>query len=132
MSPQNCNRRIDQWLFFSRLTKSRSLAGRLVVTGKIRINKEKVNKAAQLVHEGDVITALLHKQVRIIRIDALGTRRGPASEAQLLYTDITPKEENKKKGRFIGGSSPSRPQGMGRPTKKDRRKIDSLKPYAGD
>jgi len=132
MSQQSCNRRIDQWLFFSRLTKSRSLAGRLVVSGKIRINKEKVNKASQLVHEGDVITALLNKQVRIIRIDALGTRRGPASEAQLLYTDITPKEENKKVGRFIGGHSPSRPQGMGRPTKKDRRKIDSLKPYAGD
>ena len=122
-------RRVDQWLFFSRLTKSRSLAGRLVTTGKVRLNKEKLVKPSQTVKVGDVITAMINQRLRVIQVDALGHRRGPASEAQLLYTDLTPKEEKGDKGRVIVANSPSRPKGMGRPTKKDRRRIDSLKSY---
>ena len=129
MSQTNLTRRVDQWLFFSRLTKSRSLAGRLVTTGKVRLNKEKLVKPSQTVKEGDVITAMINNKVRIIRVEALGVRRGPASEAQLLYTDLTPKEEKGDKGRLVVANSPSRPKGMGRPTKKDRRRIDSLKSY---
>ena len=129
MSQTNLTRRVDQWLFFSRLTKSRSLAGRLVTTGKVRLNKEKLVKPSQTVKEGDVITAMINNRVRVIRVEALGTRRGPASEAQLLYTDLTPKEEKGDKGRLVVANSPSRPKGMGRPTKKDRRRIDSLKSY---
>ena len=124
-------RRVDQWLFFSRLTKSRSLAGRLVTTGKVRLNKEKLVKPSQTVKVGDVITAMINQRVRVIQVDALGHRRGPASEAQLLYTDLTPKEEKGDKGRVIVANSPSRPKGMGRPTKKDRRRLDSLKSYTG-
>ena len=131
MSQTNLTRRVDQWLFFSRLTKSRSLAGRLVTTGKVRLNKEKLVKPSQTVKEGDVITAMINNKVRIIRVEALGVRRGPASEAQLLYTDLTPKEEKGDKGRLVVANSPSRPKGMGRPTKKDRRRIDSLKSYTG-
>ncbi len=124
-------RRVDQWLFFSRLTKSRSLAGRLVTTGKVRLNKEKLVKPSQTVKVGDVITAMINQRLRVIQVEALGHRRGPASEAQLLYTDLTPKEEKGDKGRLIVANSPSRPKGMGRPTKKDRRRLDSLKSYTG-
>ncbi len=129
MSQINVMRRVDQWLFFSRLTKSRSLAGRLVTSGKVRLNKEKLVKPSQTVKVGDVITAMINNRVRIIRVEALGTRRGPASEAQLLYTDLTPEEKKSDKGRLMVANSPSRPKGMGRPTKKDRRRIDSLKSY---
>ena len=131
MSQTNLTRRVDQWLFFSRLTKSRSLAGRLVTTGKVRLNKEKLVKPSQTVKEGDVITAMINNGVRIIRVEGLGTRRGPASEAQLLYTDLTPEQKKHDKGRLVVANSPSRPKGMGRPTKKDRRRIDSLKSYTG-
>ncbi len=124
-------RRVDQWLFFSRLIKSRSLAGRLVTTGKVRLNKEKLVKPSQTVKVGDVITAMINQRLRVIQVEALGHRRGPASEAQLLYTDLTPKEEKGDKGRLIVANSPSRPKGMGRPTKKDRRRLDSLKSYTG-
>ena len=129
MIKTNAGRRIDQWLFFTRLCKSRSLAGRLVETGKIRVNKEKVNKPAQLVHEGDVITAIINRKLWVVEVVALGTRRGPASEAQQLYTDKTPQTPLEKKTPPIAAFTPTRPKGMGRPTKKDRRKIDSLKPY---
>ncbi len=127
MTQSNPNRRIDQWLFYSRLIKSRSLASRMVEAGKIRINKEKINKASQAVQVGDVITAMIHQRLRVIRIEALGSRRGPAEEAQGLYTDLTPKEVSPLKNKRFDGVSPSRPKGMGRPTKKDRRKLDSLK-----
>ena len=131
MSQTNLTRRVDQWLFFSRLTKSRSLAGRLVTTGKVRLNKEKLVKPSQTVKEGDVITVMINNGVRIIRVEGLGTRRGPASEAQLLYTDLTPEQKKHDKGRLVVANSPSRPKGMGRPTKKDRRRLDSLKSYTG-
>lgn len=132
MTQQHLQRRIDQWLFFSRLIKSRSIAGRLIEAGKVRVNKEKVTKTSQGVREGDVITAMINQKLRIIKVEGLGVRRGPALEAQLLYTDLTPKDEPSKKGRVIGTSSPSRPKGAGRPTKKDRRKIDSLKLFSGE
>lgn len=129
MVKTNAGRRIDQWLFFARLCKSRSLAGRLVEAGKIRINREKTNKPAQLVHEGDVITAMLNRQVRVIEVVGLGTRRGPAAEAVTLYNDKTPVTPSAKKSPAITAFTPTRPKGMGRPTKKDRRKMDSLKPH---
>lgn len=129
MVKTNAGRRIDQWLFFTRLCKSRSLAGRMVETGKIRINKEKVNKPAQLVHEGDVITAIINRRLWVVEVVALGTRRGPAAEAQNLYIDKTPQTPIEKKTPAIDAFTPTRPKGMGRPTKKDRRKIDSLKPH---
>ena len=129
MTQSNPNRRIDLWLFYTRLIKSRSLAGKLVEGGKVRINKEKVVKPAQSVQVGDVITAIIHKEVRVIRVEALGTRRGPASEAQSLYTDLTPREETRLKKDKFSELSPSRPKGAGRPTKKDRRKLDSLKRF---
>lgn len=132
MTKATAQRRIDQWMFFSRLMKSRSLAARLVETGRVRVNKEKVKKPSSMLSKGDVITAMFGQKLRIIQVDELGSRRGPAVEAVLLYTDLTPKEESSKKGRFIGGSSPSRPKGMGRPTKKDRRRMDSLKLYSGE
>ena len=132
MMKTGAGRRVDQWLFFARLCKSRSLAGRLVEAGRIRINREKVTKPAALVHQGDVITAMINQKLRIVEVVELGARRGPAAEAVGLYSDLTPKEETPRKGRLIGATSPSRPKGAGRPTKKDRRKMDLLKPNPDD
>jgi ribosome-associated heat shock protein Hsp15 len=132
MSKDVTERRIDQWLFYSRLVKSRSLAGRLVEAGKLRVNKVKVSKPSSLVRKGDVITSMINRDLKIIEILELGVRRGPASEAKELYNDITPKEAPRPKpGRFTA-KTPSRPKGEGRPTKKDRRKYDSIKPDPQD
>lgn len=125
-------RRIDQWLFFARLCKSRSLAGRIVEAGHIRINREKVTKPAALLHEGDVITAMINRQLKVVEVAALGTRRGPATEAAELYIDKTPQTPDKRKSPAITAFTPTRAKGMGRPTKKDRRRIDSLKPHPED
>ncbi len=80
--------RIDKWLWFARMVKTRTLAAAIVSHGQVRLNKVKVAKPAQEVGPGDVITLAAHGRVRVVKVLAIGTRRGPASEAQTLYEDM--------------------------------------------
>lgn len=120
--------RLDKWLWFARFVKTRSQASRVIVAGKIRINRQRVTKPAASVKKGDVITAVINRRIRVIRIAALGTRRGPASEAVELYDDLTPAEPASSAADGDAGSpllSLSRERGSGRPTKRERRLLDS-------
>ena len=112
--------RIDKWLFFARVTKSRSLAAKLVLAGRVRVNREKVEQAAHPVKQGDVLTVTLDRRVLVYRILGSGVRRGPATEARTLYADLTPAAAE------APGASPARAPGAGRPTKKERRALDRL------
>ncbi len=80
--------RIDKWLWFARLVKTRSLAQRLVAAGNVRVNRTRLTKASQTVAPGDVISMLAHDRVRVIRVERPGHRRGQAPEARLLYTEL--------------------------------------------
>ncbi len=80
--------RIDKWLWFARMVKTRTLAAAIVSQGQVRLNKVKVAKPAQEVGPGDIITLAAHGRVRVIKVLGIGTRRGPASEAQTLYEDM--------------------------------------------
>lgn len=80
--------RIDKWLWFARMVKTRTLAASIVSRGQVRLNKVKIAKPAQEVGPGDVITLAAHGRVRVLKVLAIGTRRGPASEAQTLYEDM--------------------------------------------
>ena len=80
-------RRIDQWLFFARIAKTRSLAQKLVEAGHVRINKVKVVKPGHGVKPGDVLTVAARGTVRVLKVLHPGTRRGPPAEAQALYED---------------------------------------------
>lgn len=80
--------RIDKWLWFARMVKTRTLAAAIVSQGQVRLNKVKVAKPAQEIGPGDVITLAAHGRVRVIKVLAIGARRGPASEAQTLYEDM--------------------------------------------
>jgi ribosome-associated heat shock protein Hsp15 len=81
--------RIDKWLFFARVVKSRSLAAKLVQSGRVRVNRDKVEQAAHPVKPGDVLTITLDRRVLVHRVVACGTRRGPAAEARTLYEELT-------------------------------------------
>lgn len=85
-SPQGI--RLDKWLFFARVFKSRALAAERIEAGGVRVNAQSCSKPGKLVRPGDRIVVSAHGQVRAIQIDALGQRRGPASEAQQLYHDL--------------------------------------------
>lgn len=117
--------RIDKWLFFTRLVKSRSLAARLSTGGRVRINRDKIDQASYGVKVGDIVTVTLDRRVIAYKVIELGERRGSAPEAQLLYQDVTPVPENKPG--HAKAIAERRDAGSGRPTKRDRRATERLK-----
>ena len=82
--------RLDQWLWFARLVKSRSLAARLCTAELVLINDTPVKKPNQSVRPGDLLVIRFHGVERTLRVLGLGTRRGPAPEARMLYDEISP------------------------------------------
>lgn len=90
--------RIDKWLFFARVVKSRSLAQKLAISGAVRVNREKVSHAARIVRPGDVLTISVHERVRVLRVLDPGLRREPASEAARLFEDLTPPAQRRPEG----------------------------------
>ncbi len=115
--------RLDKWLWFTRIAKTRTLATRLVETGKARINRARVTKASRTVQPGDVITLVIHEQVRVLKVLACGTRRGPAAEARELYEDMSPPPLKHETAIKAPPSPAQREKGAGRPTKRDRRQM---------
>ncbi|RQP17335.1 MAG: RNA-binding S4 domain-containing protein [Brucella intermedia] len=118
--------RIDKWLFFARVVKSRSLAAKLAVGGKVRVNRDKIEQAANQVKVGDVLTITLDRRILVYKIVAPGERRGPAPEAQLLYEDLSPPPAPAS-AVVPEAATPQRESGAGRPTKKERRETDRLR-----
>jgi ribosome-associated heat shock protein Hsp15 len=81
--------RLDKWLWFARFAKSRTLAAKLVTSGFVRVNGQRADNAAKALAVGDVITLALARTTLLVRVEGLGMRRGPAPEAQTLYTDLS-------------------------------------------
>lgn len=126
--------RLDQWLWFSRLTKSRSIAQCLILEGKVRVNRAKVGKSSHGLKAGDVITVAGGRQAQVVRVVGFGHRRGPATEARLLYEDLSERsltmgvgEEANGESAGDRGAEPMRDPGSGRPTKRERRETDRLR-----
>jgi ribosome-associated heat shock protein Hsp15 len=121
--------RLDKWLWYARLYKSRTLAGAEVNGGGFRVNRDLVKKASQALQVGDVITFSKGPYVRVVEVAALGARRGPASEAQMLYNDLNPPESqpSTRTPKAKPGAFGYREPGAGRPTKKQRREVEQLR-----
>lgn len=116
--------RLDKWLFFTRLAKSRTRAARMIEDGKVRLNRVKCDRASQTIQADDVITVSIRGQVRVLRVLAEATRRGPAAEAQALYADLSPPAL--LQGLRAGSGAPA-PGNPGRPSKRDRRALVALR-----
>lgn len=123
-APAPASLRLDKWLWHARFCRTRSLAAKLCESGRIRIAGNHVVKAHQPVRAGDVLTFPLGHAIRVVRVVALGERRGPAPEAQTLYDDLTPPAP----AAADRPPTAERTAGSGRPTKRERRDIDRLKP----
>ena len=82
--------RLDKWLWFARVVKTRTLAARLVAEGHVRVNAKRIETPAKAIEPGDVLTISLERQVRILKVVAPGTRRGGYPEARLLFEDLSP------------------------------------------
>ena len=128
--------RLDKWLWFARFVKTRTLAADIVSAGKVRLNRARVEKPAQTVRAGDVLTLNLNRRIYLVRVLGIGERRGPSAAARSLYEELTaegdvikPQPSSSPPGaawRPIERSPVARPMGSGRPTKKERREIDRL------
>lgn len=123
--------RLDKWLWYARVVKSRTLAAALIEAGRVRMNRVKVDKPRQIVRPDDVLTITIHHKIRVLKVVLPGQRRGPASEAQTLYEDLTPPPEPKAAGQDqsdpLRGPLAQREPGASRPTKRERRQIDQLR-----
>jgi ribosome-associated heat shock protein Hsp15 len=130
-SAQEACERLDKWLWFARVVKTRTLATALVHAGKVRLNGTKVAKASQTVKAGDKLTIAAHQRIRVIEVVRMAARRGPATAAAQLYRELTaPGLSAQSDTRVMANAAEGHAQrlpGTGRPTKKERREIDRLK-----
>ncbi|MEX3011579.1 RNA-binding S4 domain-containing protein [Hoeflea sp. TYP-13] len=117
--------RIDKWLFFARVVKSRSLAAKLAQSGRVRVNGDKIDQPSRQVAAGDVLTVTLDRKIMVLKILGPGERRGPYEEAKLLYEDLSPPPVASDKR--PAALAPFREAGSGRPTKRERRQMDKWK-----
>ena len=120
--------RLDKWLWYARFFKTRALASRAISNGRFRLDGDLMSKPHRQANCGQVLTFSQGARIRVVRIKALGLRRGPAKEAALLFDDlapIVPAAENKNFSPLPAFEN--RQAGDGRPTKRHRRETDRLK-----
>jgi ribosome-associated heat shock protein Hsp15 len=81
--------RIDKFLWFARVVKTRALAQALAEKGRLRVNGRVIDRAHAAVRVGDVLSFAQRGAVRVLKIEALPARRGPPAEARLHYCELT-------------------------------------------
>ena len=119
------SQRLDKWMWFARVTKTRTLATELVAGGKVRINGARVEKAAAQVKLGDTVSVVTRERMRVLVVSGFAERRGSAEVAAALFEDKSPAPRADGSGRDSAGEA--REPGSGRPTKRDRRSIERFK-----
>lgn len=117
--------RLDKWLWFARVVKTRTLAQKLVRGHKIRVNKVKTSNPAKPVGVGDTLTITLERQIKVLEIVMCGIRRGPFNEAAKLYLDLSPRQLETGPG--VSHKPNQMQEKVPRPGKLERRKLLELK-----
>ena len=116
--------RLDIYLYYIRIFKSRSVATKFVSTNRLRISGQVTQKPHKMISIGDVLTISINDNIKILKVLDIPNRRGPYSESLNFYEDITPienipkKESIKLNMKFV--------ERVGRPTKRERRQTDRL------
>ena len=116
--------RLDIYLYYIRIFKSRSIATKFVLTNRLRISGQVTQKPHKMISIGDVLTIIVNDNIKVLKVLDIPNRRGPYSESLNFYEEITPiKSISKKKSlkpdiKFV--------ERVGRPTKRERRQTDRL------
>ena len=116
--------RLDIYLYYIRLFKSRSIATKFILTNRLRISGQVTQKPHKMISVGDVLTMTINDNIKILKVLDIPSRRGPYPESVNFYEDITPIEMIPKKEssnidiKFV--------ERVGRPTKRERRQTDRL------
>lgn len=114
--------RLDRWLWAARFFKTRSQAAEACRGGKVDVNRQAA-KPSHPLRPGDLLRVTLSRGRREVRVLALSERRGPAAQARALYEDLAPWPPPA----IHQGPPVARPPGLGRPTKRERRRLDRLR-----
>ena len=116
--------RLDIYLYYIRIFKSRSIATKFILSNRLRISGQVTQKPHKMISIGDVLTMTINDNIKVLKVLDIPNRRGPYSESLNFYEEITPienipeKENNKFKFKFA--------ERVGRPTKRERRQTDRL------
>ena len=116
--------RLDVYLYYIRIFKSRSIATKFVSTNRLRISGKVTQKPHKMISIGDVLTITINDNVKIFKVLDIPNRRGPYPESLNFYEDITPIESIPKKKSFKPDIKFV--ERVGRPTKRERRQTDRL------
>ena len=120
--------RLDRWLWAARFFKTRALASAAIGGGKVHVNGARA-KAAKQIRTGDALRIRVGPYEWLVTVRALSERRGPAKEAQGLYEESPEGRAARERLAEAHKIAPAPAyQGKGRPTKKDRRKLELLEP----
>jgi len=116
--------RLDIYLYYIRIFKSRTIATKFVLSSRLRISGQVTQKPHKMISVGDILTITINDNIKILKVLDIPNRRGPYSESLNFYEDITPiknthkKEDIKLDVKFV--------ERVGRPTKRERRQTDRL------
>lgn len=88
MADEAGRQRLDRFLWFARIVKTRDAAQALAEQGRLRLNGRVIDRSHAAVQPGDVLAFALHGKVRVLRVLALPARRGPPAEARTLYEEV--------------------------------------------
>ena len=116
--------RLDTYLYYIRIFKSRSIATKFVLTNRLRISGQVTQKPHKMISIGDVLTMTINDNIKILKVLDIPNRRGPYSEALNFYEDITPIENFQRE--IDENSNIKFMDRVGRPTKRERRLTDRL------
>ena len=118
--------RLDKWLWAARFYKTRSLAQQAVVAGRVQLNGVRT-KPAHEVKAGDMVDVRVGEWRWQVKVKALAERRGPAEEARKLYDETAAsRAERERRGDLRRWGAEPAAELKGRPTKRDRRRIDDF------
>ena len=116
--------RLDIYLYYIRIFKSRSIATKFILTNRLRISGQVTKKPHKMISIGDVLSMTIKDNIKILKVLDIPNRRGPYSESLNFYEDITPIESIPKKESLE--TNIEFVERVGRPTKRERRQIDRL------
>ena len=116
--------RLDLYLFYIRIFKSRNLASKFINSNRLRVSDKVTQKPHKLISISDILTFTIHDRIKVLEVIDIPMRRGSYVDSLNYYNDISPvetkeeKEERDPKLKFIDR--------VGRPTKLERRQTDKL------
>ena len=116
--------RLDIYLYYIRIFKSRSLATKFILTNRLRISGQVTQKPHKMISIGDVLTITINDNIKVLKVLEIPNRRGPYSESLNFYEDISPIVSTPKKQSFKPNIKFV--ERVGRPTKRERRQTDRL------